>query len=261
MTPEIPDPLADLAGLEGVGSAVMAARDAVDAVLRDRGRRRVTPDQQADALIRAAHASAALGDVEDVDHGLRDQGGWEAGAVRLYLELVDLAGLIRVSPGQAIARAHAVLARGLLPDDDLGRIRSDPAVADRMASLGRLLTTPTKAPVIVIAAVAHAELITVAPFVAGNGIVARAVEHMIIIDGDLDRPPVTVPELGHQQSGVNYRQALDSYRSGSVQGVREWLLHVAAVVTRGAELSPLSPVRRRSPQQQPTDQDTDSGRT
>lgn len=239
---------------------MMAARDAVDAVLRDRGRRRVTPAQQADALVRAARASAALGDAEDVDHGLPGRQGWEAGTVRLYLELVDLAGLIRVSPGQAIARAHAVLGRGVLPDDDLGRIRVDPAVADRMASLGRLLTAPTKAPVIVTAAVAHAELITVAPFLAGNGIVARAVEHMIMIDGDLDSPPVTVPELGHQQSGVNYRRALDGYRSGSVQGVRDWLLYVAAVVTRGAELSPLSPVGRQ-PAQRRADRDADPRRT
>lgn len=226
----------------------MAARDAVDAVLRDRGRRRVTPEQQADALVRAARASAALGDAEGVDHGPQGRQSWEAGTVRLYLELVDLAGLIRVSPGQAIARAHAVLARGLLPDDDLGRIRADPAVADRMASLGRLLTAPTKAPVIVAAGVAHAELITVGPFIAGNGIVARAVEHMIMIDGGLDQPPVTVPEVAYQQSGVNYRQALDGYRNGSAQGVREWLLYVAAVVTRGAELSPLKPAGRQTQQ-------------
>jgi hypothetical protein len=183
-----------------------------------------------------------LGDGDwDVDHDpADDRQGWEAAAVRLYHELGELATLIRISPGQAMARAHAVLGRGLLPDDDLGRIRSDPEVGDRMAALGRLLAAPTTAPVIVVAAVAHAELITVGPFVAGNGIIARAVEHMIMIDGDLDRPAVTVPELGHQQSGMSYRQALDGYRSGSAQGVREWLLQVAAVVTRGAELSPLS---------------------
>lgn len=260
MTTPTADPLADLAGMEGVGSAVTSARDSVDAVLRDRGRRRVTPEQQAEALVRAARANAALGDADGVDHGLPNRTGWEAGTVRLYLQLVDLAGLIRVSPGQAIARAHAVLARGLLSNDDLGRIRADPNVAERMATLGRMLTTPTKAPLIVVAAVAHAELITVAPFVAGNGILARAVEHMIIIDGDLDRPPVTVPEVGHQQSGANYRRALDGYRSGSAQGVREWLLYVAAVITRGAELSPLSPVGRRAADQ-PTNQHTDQGRT
>lgn len=242
MTPAA-DPLADLAGLEGVGSAVTAARDAVDAVLRDRGRRQVTGEQRSEALLQAARASAALVDPDDdVDH---DQPtSTEAATVRLYVGFSELAGLIRTSPGQAIARAHAILWRGLLPDDDLGRIRADPVVADRMAQLGRLLTGTTSAPVIVVAAIAHAELITVRPFTAGNGIIARAVEHLIMIDGDLDRPSVTVPELAHLQAGPRYRQALGSYRTGTAQGVRDWLLYVAEVVTRGAELSPLRPLRQ-----------------
>ncbi|GAB3920378.1 oxidoreductase [Microlunatus endophyticus] len=244
MTSPIADPLAALAGIEGVGSAVMAARDAVDAVLRDRGRRQITSEQQAEALLMAARASAVIGRTEDDHVGDDDHRSWEAGTLRLYVELVDLARLIRVSPGQAIARAHAVLGRGVLADDGLGRLRDDSQVADRMAALGRLLTTSTSAPVIVVAAIAHAELITVAPFAAGNGIVARAVERMILIDGDLDRPAVTVPEVAHQQSGAAYRLALEGYRSGSAQGVRDWLLHVAAAVTRGAELSPLKPVRQ-----------------
>jgi hypothetical protein len=241
--------LADLARLEGVGSAVMAARDAVDAVLRDRGRRQVTADQQAEALVRAARANAELGDLEDCQQESQHDGpGWEAATLRLYTEFVDLATLIRTSPLQAVARAHTVLARGLLPEDDLGRIRSDSTVADRMTSLGRVLAAPTSAPVIVVAAVAHAELITVQPFRRGNGIVARAVEHMIMIAGDLDRPPVTVPELGHLQSGTAYRHALDGYRSATAEGVRDWLLHVAVAVTRGAELSPVRPVNRSGEQ-------------
>lgn len=243
MAAPIPDPLADLAGLEGVGSTVMAARDAVDAVLRDRGRRRVRSEQQAEALLRAARASAEL---DDLDHAATRQ-EWEAATIRLYVELVDLSGLVRMSPGQAIARAHAVLARGLLADDDLGRIRADAGVADRMAALGRLLTAPTAAPVIVVAAIAHAELISIEPFVAGNGVVARAVEHMILINGDLDAAAVTVPEVGHLEAGENYHRALDGYRTGSARGVRDWLLHVAAAVTRGAELSPLRPVRQAGP--------------
>jgi hypothetical protein len=237
--------LADLARLEGVGSAVMAARDAVDAVLRDRGRRQVSAEQQADALLRAARANSDLGDLEDFDPSDGHDGpGWAAGTLRLYTDLAELATLVRTSPLQAVARAHTVLAHGLVAEDDLGRIRSDPTAADRMTSLGRLLAAPTAAPVIVVAAVAHAELITVQPFSRGNGIVARAVEHMIMVAGDLDRPPVTVPELGHLQSGTAYRRALDGYRTGTAEGVRDWLLHAAAAVTRGAELSPLRPVNR-----------------
>ena len=56
----MPDPLARLAGLEGVASAMAAARDGIDALLRDRGLRRTAPDLTAESLLRGAHASAVL---------------------------------------------------------------------------------------------------------------------------------------------------------------------------------------------------------
>ena len=43
----VPDPLTDLARLEGVPSGLAAARDAVDVVLTDRGLRSVSADQVA----------------------------------------------------------------------------------------------------------------------------------------------------------------------------------------------------------------------
>jgi hypothetical protein len=70
-----PDPLARLAALEGVGSAFAATRDGIDALLRDRGLRRTTPDLTADALLRGAHASAVLegsmSSLEELRDGLR----------------------------------------------------------------------------------------------------------------------------------------------------------------------------------------------
>ena len=39
-----PDPLSRLASLEGVPSAYAAARDGIDALLRDRGLRRTSPE-------------------------------------------------------------------------------------------------------------------------------------------------------------------------------------------------------------------------
>jgi len=91
------DPLADLARFEGVASAVAAATDAVDAVLRDRGLRKITDEQLSQALLAGATANAAL-------TGNPDQ--WRVGALRLAAELTPLAALIRVAPGQAMARAH-----------------------------------------------------------------------------------------------------------------------------------------------------------
>ena len=55
-----PDPLAALASLEGVGSAMAGTRDGIDALLRDRGLRRTTSDMAAESLLLGAHASAVL---------------------------------------------------------------------------------------------------------------------------------------------------------------------------------------------------------
>lgn len=241
------DPLADLGRLEGVPSAIGASRDAVDAVLRDRGLRVVAPDTSAEALVAAARANAALV-AGDEDGQSADAMALEAATVRLYTELVDLSRLIRVAPGQAIARAHAVWGRGILADDQLGRPRDDEVVAERMAAVNQLLAGSTAAPAIVVAGIAHAEVISCRPFVFGSGVIARAIEHMVLIDGGIDSPAVTIPEAGHRTIAddpagptlaAGYRHALDQYRSGNAEGVRRWLLHVADAVARGAELCPI----------------------
>ena len=228
----VSDPLADLARLEGVPSAVASARDAVDAVLRDRGLRVVTADQTTAALLAGARASAQLS--EDPDR-------WLAGAVRLCTELVGLSALVRVSPGQVVARAHALLAYGEIPEDELGRVRPGQEVSQRMLGVTALLTGPTTASSVVLAAVVHAELATVAPFGdAVSGIVARAVEHMVLIAGGVDPRAAIVPEAGHLDLAEQYVRALEGYRSGSVAGVRAWLLHCTEALARGAEASPLA---------------------
>ena len=102
-----PDPLADLAQLPGVPSAVAAAMAAVDVVLRDRGLRAVSEDGPRPARWRpSAEASAALTD---------DHDRWALGALRLATELPALAALIRTAPAQALARAHLLAARGVVP--------------------------------------------------------------------------------------------------------------------------------------------------
>jgi hypothetical protein len=225
------DPLADLARLEGVASAVAAATDAVDAVLRDRGLRRATEEQVSQALLGGARANAALTD---------DRERWQLGAVRLSAELAPLATLIRVAPAQALARAHAVVARGVVPDEQLGKITSGPAIAARMNNLAEMLTSDTAAPAIVVGAIAHAEIAVVDPFADASGLIARAAEHLVLIAAGLDPYGVIMVEAGHAESGTTYSQRLSGYADGSVSGVKGWLLHCAAAVARGAELSPVA---------------------
>jgi hypothetical protein len=223
------DPLADLARFEGVPSAVAAATDAVDAVLRDRGLRTISDEQLSQALLAGARANAQLTD---------DPTRWQIGAVRLSAELASLATLIRVAPAQALARAHTLVARGVVPDSDLGKIGSEPGMSARMKSLSELLTRQTSAPAIVVGAIAHAEVAVVAPFAEASGLIARAAEHLVLIAAGLDPYGVIVVEAGHAENGSTYAAGLDAYADGSVDGVKSWLLRCAAAVARGADLSP-----------------------
>ena len=188
------DPLADLARFEGVASAAAAATDAVDAVLRDRGLRKITDEQLSQARLAGAAANAALTDAPE---------RWRIGALRLAAELESLAALIRVAPGQALARAHSVVARGVTPDHELGKISSGPGAAARMNSLAELLTRPTSAPAVVVGAVTHAEIAVVAPFGEASGLIARAAEHLVLIDAGLDPYGAIVVEAGHAESPIH----------------------------------------------------------
>ncbi len=227
----MPDPLTDLARLEGVPSGLAAARAAVDLVLTDRGLRAMTGDQVASALLAGAQASARL---------TEDPTRWAAGAVRLSTELPTLAGVLRVAPGQALARAHTLAAYGEVDEDRLGRPRESTEVTARMTGLAELLTARIESPALVLAAIAHAEIATVAPFGSADGLVARAVERMVLISSGFDPRGVIVTELGHLRRGADYPTLLTGYAAGTVSGVRDWILHVAQSAVDGAEGSPVA---------------------
>jgi hypothetical protein len=110
--PASADPLSSLAGREGVASAVASARDAVDALLRDRGLRRVDAADTVESLLRGAAASAVLegsaSSIDDLRAGVADRVA--QGAVRVSAELLGLLPTWRHSPVQALARLHALAA-------------------------------------------------------------------------------------------------------------------------------------------------------
>jgi hypothetical protein len=234
-----PDPLARLAGLEGVGSAMTAARDGIDALLRDRGLRRTTPEVTAESLLRGAHASAVLegsaGDLGSVRSGTADEVA--AAAVRVSTGLLALVPTLGHSPLQALARLHTLAARGAVPDAELGRPRE--GAAPRLGALARLLTSKTEAPALVVAAVAHAELATLAPFGVRDGIVARAAERLLLVGRGVDPTSLVVPEAGHLALRPEYESNLRAYGTGGPDGVHAWLLYAAEAFTAGAEASPL----------------------
>ncbi len=234
------DPLAALLSLEGVPSAYAAARDGIDAMLRDRGLRKTSPETTGESLLRGAHASAVLegsgSTLEEVRAGTGDEVA--QAALRVSTELLSLAPVLQRTPGQALARIHSLAATGAVTEDRLGRPR-DAEAADRLRELGRVLVAPTTAPALLVAAVVHADLVAAAPFASHNGIVARAAERLVMVARGVDEKSLTVPEAGHLAARAAYESNLRGYRDGGRAGVHSWLLYAPEAYAAGAEASPL----------------------
>jgi hypothetical protein len=235
-----PDPLAWLIELEGVPSAYAAARDGIDALLRVRGLRRTTPDQTTESLLRGAHASAVLegstATLEEVRSGAGDSTA--QAAVRVSTGVLGLVPVLGSTPLQAFARLHALAGKGEVEDDLLGRPVS-PEAAARLNSLATTMLA-TSVPALMVGALVHAEIVTVAPFASHNGIVARAAERLVMVARGVDPASVVVPEAGHLAVRAAYESNLRGYRDGGRSGLQSWLLYAAEAVTAGVEASPLS---------------------
>jgi hypothetical protein len=243
------DPLADVAGLPGVPEAVAVARESVDRVLGHRALRRRSAEVTAESALRGARASAALEGVPVPLEELRGGAGDPVvrGAVRVSAELGSLAVAWRTAPRQALARLHALAAADVAAD--LGRPRSTVRVHDplgigsppppgevvvRLDALSRLLTAHTDAPAVVVAAVAHGELLALRPFGWGDGLVARAAARLTLAGRGLDSRSLTAPEVGHVELGGAYTDAIRGYATGTREGVARWVCHCAEAISLGA---------------------------
>lgn len=217
-----------------------ATRDGIDAMLRDRGLLRSAPDQTGESLLRGAQASAALDGSSSTLDAVRAGRGDDTAqaALRVSTELLGLVPTLAQSPLQVFARLHTLAGKGVLGDSELGRPR-DQERAVRLNELSRLLLAPTTAPALVVAAVAHAELATLAPFASHNGVVARAVERQLLVGRGVDAKSLVVPEAGHLALRREYESNLRAYREGGASGVHAWLLYAAEAYAAGAEASPV----------------------
>lgn len=239
------DPLAALAADPAVTAAVTRARAEVDDLSRHRLLRRRAGEVAAEATLRSARASAALAGVDipldDLRRGPRDP--LARGAVRAAGETGALLPVLRQAPRQALARLHVLVAGELAEPDQLGRPRTGPEPPDdspdappaaeavrRLAVLCDLLAAPTSAPALVVAAVAHGELLTAAPFPTCNGVVARAVARMILVGRGLDPRSIVPVDVGHLELQEGYVAATAAYRSGDLTG---WVGHCADAVVLG----------------------------
>ncbi|MCZ8378305.1 oxidoreductase [Mycobacterium sp. CPCC 205372] len=222
------DPLAPLAELPGVAAAAEEAREALGKAHRHRTNLRGWPATAAEAAVRAARASAVLdgGALQITEDGEPDP--VLAGALRVSEALeggaTTLVGVWQRAPLQALARLHSLAAADLTDDEHLGRPRADPDVGLRLELLAGLLTGGSRVPAPVLAAVAHGELLTLAPFGSADGVVARGVARLVTIATGLDPHGLGVPEVYWMRRSGDYRAAARGFASGTPDGLAAWLV-------------------------------------
>ncbi|MGI5166005.1 Fic family protein [Spirillospora sp. CA-253888] len=248
------DALAQVANLPGVADAVADARKAVDRLLGHRILRRRSAEVSTESALRGARASAALeGATVTLDELRTTEHPTDPvvqGALRVSAELGALSETWRQAPRQVLARLHVLAAADAVDSADLGRPRTagakaeDPLglgappspeeVAARLDALSGLLTAPTKAPALVVAAIVHGELLTLRPFGWGDGIVARAAQRLTLVARGLDPKSLTAPEVGHAELSDDYAAAVRAYAAGTPEGVATWIGHCAAATAAAA---------------------------
>ncbi|MQY05472.1 Fic family protein [Actinomadura macrotermitis] len=247
------DALAQVADLPGVADAVADARKAVDRLLGHRILRRRSAEVSTESALRGARASAVLeGATVTLDELRTTENPADPlvqGALRVSAELGTLTETWRQAPRQVLARLHVLAAADAVDGALLGRPRDGDAatdalklgdapspaeVAGRLDMLSGLLTTPTKAPALVVAAIVHGELLTLRPFGWGDGIVARAAQRLTLIERGLDPKSLAAPEVGHLELAGEYAEAVRGYASGTSEGVAAWVRHCAAATAAAA---------------------------
>lgn len=232
------DPLAPLMDLAGVAAASDQARDALGRAHRHRTNLRGWPVTAAEAALRAARASSVLdGGPVQLDDAATDDPVF-AGALRVAQALeggeTSLVGVWQRAPLQALARLHMLAAAAQVDDDQLGRPRSDGEIGPRLELLAEIATGGTQAPAPVVAAVAHGELLTLAPFGSADGVVARAVSRLVTMANGLDPHGLGVPEVTWMRRVGDYRAAARDFAAGTTDGVAAWVLLCCRALKDGA---------------------------
>jgi hypothetical protein len=236
------DPLAPLLALPGVAAAADQAREALGRAHRHRANLRRWPVTAAEAALRAARASAVLDGGLKLDEQLDASAASDpvfAGALRVAQALeggeTTLVGVWQRAPLQALARLHMLAAADRVDEDQLGRPRADADVGPRLELLAKIVTGGSGAPAPVIAAVAHGELLTLAPFGSADGVVARAVSRLVTIATGLDPHGLGVPEVSWMRRAADYRDAARGFAAGTPDGIAAWLVLCCRAMRTGAQ--------------------------
>ena len=162
-----------------------------------------------------------------------------AGALRVGQALeggaTALVGVWQRAPLQALARLHALAAADLIDDEQTRPAATGPRGRGPPRSGDRLVTGGSAAPAPVLAAVAHGELLALAPFGTADGVVARAVSRLVTIATGLDPHGLGVPEVYWMRRADEYRAAAARVRVGdTARRLGAWLLMCCRALEDGA---------------------------
>ncbi len=119
----------------------------------------------------------------------------------------------------------------------LGSVVPHELVVARSTDLSHVVLE-SKAPALMVAAIVHAELATIRPFVYGSYLVARASVRLVLASRELDAHGWIMPEFGmHRLGRASYVRALNAYSSGTMEGMREWMQWHNSAMTQGVRMT------------------------
>ncbi|MFM9376973.1 oxidoreductase [Gordonia sp. VNK21] len=235
------DPLSPLADLPGVAPAAEAAREALGAVHRHRVNLRGWDKTSREASWRGGRSSAAMeGATTELNREHEFDDPVMAGAIRVAQALdpdsLDReVAVFRRAPAQSLARLHTLAAADLVDDPALlGRPRDEPHIGPRLEALVQLVVAPSSVPAPVLAAVVHGELLTLAPFTEGNGVVARGASRLVSAATGLDPHLLGVPEVNWLRRLGEYREASALFGTGDPGALAAWIVLCCEAMEAGA---------------------------
>lgn len=175
--------------------------------------------------------------------------------VRAALTSDDLAGTVLAEPRDTLDRIHRRLTRGLLLPEDAGRLRrTDQAVHD--ATVGRVLYRPTRPDriasrlallsgwlisaaarehALVVSGVVHLELLSIHPYEAANGRLARTAARLVLRARGLDPHGLAIAETLLAEDPLGYHEEVAATHRR--RDVTVWLERWSEAVTGGLRRS------------------------
>lgn len=240
------DALSNLTKVESINNSISVALKSIDELNWDRS---VRNNKELVPLARriSGYASSALEGANmpsdpRVDPDDSPMGQLSTAALGITAEVDFQLTTFLKTPLQTWARLHSFIDQS----ENRGKPRINNEVVDplhigppvphelieeRLNNLIELITTSTS-PAVLLSAIIHAEIATIAPFNRGSQMIARATTRLILQSKNIDQLKLVMPEYGFYKLGRNsYAKALISYQSGTLEGVTSWVdFHSQALV-------------------------------